>query len=251
MTASFRYGPAVSQEAALLLPRRARPPVVCLLHGGFWRQPHGRDQMDAIAADLAGRGFAVWNLGYRRIGEEGGGWPGTFEDVVAGVAHLTRLDGCDLDLGRVVVVGHSAGGHLALWYAAAQQGRAGRGGIRPAAAVGLAPIADLAGAHAADLGRGAVAELLGGPPERYPERYRDASPIERLPHGVRQLVLHGTADPAVPVELSRRYVCAAAAAGDAVELVELPGTGHMEYLEPASEAHAALCRWLATATGAA
>ena len=99
-------------------------------------------------------------------------------------------------------------------------------------------------AHELGLGGGAVTELLGGTPVEHPERYRCASPMAMLPLGARQLILHGTADRAVPLELSRRYVRASAAAGDDVELVELPGTGHMEYLDPQSEAHAVLRRWL-------
>jgi dipeptidyl aminopeptidase/acylaminoacyl peptidase len=120
--------------------------------------------------------------------------------------------------------------------------------VRVRAVAGLAPIADLASAYASRIGGEVVAELLGGPPAQYPERYRAASPIEMLPLGVRQLLLHGTADDAVPIELSRRYARAARAAGDSVELVELAGAGHMEYLAPGSEAHAVLCRWLRAST---
>ena len=248
-----RYGPLTDQEGDLHLPVRRRPPVVCLLHGGFWRMPWGRDQMAAIANDLTSRGLAVWNLEYRRLGGAQGGWPATMDDVASGVDHLGQLslEGVDLDLDRVVVVGHSAGGHLALWVAG--RGRRLHGQARPhpqprrvrlLAAVGLAPIADLAGAYERRVGGEAVAELIGGPPSQYPERCRDSSPSAMLPLGVRQLVLHGTADDVVPIELSRCYARAASEAGDTVELVELSGAGHMEYLDPSSEAHAILCRWL-------
>lgn len=100
---TIRYGSAPGQEGDLLLPSTSRPPVICLLHGGFWRMPYGRDQMTDVARDLAARGFAVWNLEYRRVGAPGGGWPGTLDDVGAGIAYLARLvaDGIDLDLGRV------------------------------------------------------------------------------------------------------------------------------------------------------
>jgi pimeloyl-ACP methyl ester carboxylesterase len=108
----------------------------------------------------------------------------------------------------------------------------------------LAPIADLARAFELKVGGDVVAELLGGTPSRYPERFRAASPIEMLPLRVRQLILHGTADDVVPIDFSRRYSRAAHAAGDTVELIELPGAGHMDYLDPSSEAHATLCRWL-------
>jgi acetyl esterase/lipase len=244
---TIRYGPSSDHEADLHLPAAARPPVVCLLHGGFWRMPYGRDQMTPLAAALASCGFAVWNLEYRRLGAPEGGWPATLDDVATGVNHLAevRAGGVDLDLDRVTVVGHSAGGHLALWVAARRQaGRAEPAAIPIRAAVGLAPVADLVRASERGLGGNAAAELMGGSPSQQPERYRAASPAEMLPLGVRQLILHGTADDTVAIDLSRDYARAAAAAGDAIELVELPDTGHMELLDPRSAAHATLRGWL-------
>lgn len=246
---AIRYGAAPDQEGDLHLPARPHPPVVCLLHGGFWRMPWARDQMTPLACALVTRGFAVWNLEYRRVGALGGGWPGTLDDALAGIAHLVSLaaDGIALDLDRVVVVGHSAGGHLAL-LAAARLCRRHMAGIRPAGVIGLAPVADLAAAARAGLGAGAVLELLGGTPESVPERYAAASPAARLPLGVEQLILHGNADESVPIVLSRRYARAAAAAGDTVDLVELAEAGHTEFLDPQSGAFAALAaaldRWL-------
>lgn len=206
--------------------------------------------MDAIASDLSARGFAVWNLEYGRVGAPEYEWQTATSDVAAGIDHLAQLaaDGAELDLERIAVVGHSAGGHLALAAAARSVWSTPRSAhLRVRVAVGQAPVADLAEAHRLDLGKGAVAELLGGSPAQVPERYRHASPIEMLPLRVRQLIMHGTADDVIPVELSRRYAQAAAAAGDAVELVELARAGHMEYLDPRSEAHGYLGRWLARA----
>lgn len=246
---TVRYGPDEGQAGDLWLPTRARPDVVCLLHGGFWRMPHGRDQFHAVAEDLARRGFAVWNLEYRRIGAAGAGWPGSFDDVVAAIEHLARLaaEGVDLDLTRVVVAGHSAGGQLALWAAGRQCADRKQGIARPvpiAAVVGLAPVADLVRAHALGLGGGAVAELLGGTPAQQLARYQAASPHLMLPMIIPQLLIHGRHDDAVPIEMSRNYASAARAAGDPVESVELPDGGHMDFLDPASSAHAALCEWL-------
>lgn len=235
-----RYGTFPSQEGDLYLPGVRRPPVVCLLHGGFWRAPHGRDQLAAVAADLAGRGYAVWNLGYRRLGEAGGGWPGTLEDAAAGLDHLASLahEGCDLDLDRIVVAGHSAGGQLALWLGARAAG------VRPRAVAGLAAASDLRALWERGLGAQAAGGFLGGSPAQHPDRYAAASPRERLPLGVPQLILHGEQDGDLPLAIAREYAEAARGAGDAIEFVPLAGMGHMDPLDPGSEAHAVFCRWL-------
>lgn len=142
-----------------------------------------------------------------------------------------------------------AAGHLALWAAGRSHARnTSLPGVHIQAVVGLAPVADLAEAYVRKVGGEAVVELLGGTPGQYPDRLRAASPLEMLPLRVRQLILHGTADDAVPFELSRGYARAAEAAGDTVEILELPGTGHMEYLDPDSDAHAILRRWLLAST---
>jgi acetyl esterase/lipase len=247
---TLAYGPDPNQQGDLYLPETTSPPVVCLLHGGFWRSHRSRDLMVPLAADLVARGFAVWNLEYRRIGQPGGGWPGTLLDVAAGIDHLAAIaeEGVPLDLTRVSAAGHSAGGHLALWSAARH--RASAAGLLPpprvrvAAAAGLGPVADLQRAFALRLGNDVVAELLGGSPSERPDAYRMADPIALLPAGARSLVVHGTADDVVPIEVGRSYVEAARAAGDDATLAALSGVGHLEFLDPRSEAHAVLCRWL-------
>lgn len=246
---AIAYGPAESRRADLYVPTTTRPPVVCLLHGGFWRMPHSRAQLDPVARDLAARGLAVWNMEYRRLGAASAGWPGTFDDVAAGLDHLTSLvaEGTDLDLDRIIVAGHSAGGQLALWSAA--RGRRSSllrvpTRVRPIAAAGLAPIVDLVRAFGLGAGDGAVAELLGGSPSEHPARYAAASPLALLPLGVPHLIVHGVADEVLPVETVRDYARAAQAAGDQVQFTELSRAGHMDYLDPGSEAHAVLRRWL-------
>jgi acetyl esterase/lipase len=244
---TIAYGPSADQVADLHLPRTPRPPIVCLLHGGFWRMPYDRDQMTAIADDLASRGLAVWNLEYRRLGGVDAAWPATMDDVAAGIDHLAQLSdqGIDLDLDRVTVVGHSAGGQLALWVAGrSRSAHADAPRVRIVRVVGLAPIADLALAYESRVGGDAVAQLLGGTPSEHPDRLRASSPIEMVPLGVRQLILHGIDDRVVPIDLSRRYARAAGGAGDTVDLIELPGTGHMEFLDPDTHAHTLLARWL-------
>jgi acetyl esterase/lipase len=249
---TIAYGPSPDHVGDLYLPRHAahrrsgRAPVVGLLHGGFWRMPYGRDHIAPIAVDLAHRGFAVWNLEYRRIGTAGGGWPGTLQDVGAGIDHLATLaeDGEPIDLDRVTVVGHSAGGHLALWCALKDKVRGD--GFQPqrvkvSGAVGLAAVADLALAHELRCGNGAVENFLGGSPGEVAARYRSTSPAEMLPIGVKQLLVHGSIDVDVPVVISRRYAAAATAAGDDVDFIELADADHMDFIDPSSDAHAAWC----------
>jgi acetyl esterase/lipase len=245
---TIAYGPLPDQVGDLYTPDRANAPMICLLHGGFWRVPYGRDNIAPIAMDLMERGFAVWNLEYRRVGS-GGGWPCTLQDVGEGIDHLATLaaQGASIDLKSVTVIGHSAGGHLALW-SAQRDPRRGNGyepkRVRINAAVGLAPVADLALAYELRCGNGAVEDLLGGSPGEWPTRYRTTSPAQMLPLNVKQLIIHGTNDADVPIDISRRYAEAAQAAGDDIRFIELPGASHMDFVDPHAHAHATLCRWL-------
>jgi 3-dehydroquinate dehydratase type II len=231
-TLSFGDGP--ERIGDLRLPEGSGPhPVVALIHGGFWRDQWTRDTLDGIAVDLATRGYATWNFEYRRVGD-GGGWPSTADDVAAGLDVLADLaDTYPLDPARVAVTGHSAGGQLALWAAARHRFPSVRRGamprIRPAAALLLAPITDLIEAHWQGVGNGAVEAFLRRTPTDGMDRYQEASPLELLPIGVPQVVVHGSADDQVPAEMSRRY---AGAADDEVDFLELPGTGHFEVIDP-------------------
>jgi acetyl esterase/lipase len=234
-----RYGSHPDQVANLHLPAAEGGPWPCvlLIHGGFWRERWDRTLMTPLAIDLAARGFAAWNIEYRRIGQEGGGWPGTLADVAAAADGLANI--ADVDQARLVVVGHSAGGHLALWLGARTGGR-----IRLRAAVSQAGVADLAQAHADDLGSGAVAELIGGGPADLPERYADADPAARVPLAVRQLLVHGSADDVVPPTQSRAYAVRAKAAGDEIELVEIAGADHFDVVDPTHDAWRAVVKRL-------
>jgi len=222
--------------------------VAVLIHGGFWRARYDLRLEDRLVADLAGRGWAVWNLEYRRLGwRSRGGWPATFEDVSGGIDHLGRLD-APFDLSRVVAIGHSAGGQLALWAAARPGLPAGAPGagpsVRLSGAVSQAGVLDLREAARLGLSRHAAESFLGGPARKLPQHYELASPVERLPLGVPQLLVHGEADEVVPIDLSRRYARRAAEAGDPCELVELPGVGHDEHLDPGSAAWAPVTTWM-------
>jgi acetyl esterase/lipase len=238
-----RYGRDRNQLGHLHLPLEAGPhPVAVVLHGGFWRAIWNLKLMEKVSADLALRGWAAWNIEYRRTGMmAGGGWPHTFTDVAAAVDHIAALaEEHGLDPGRVATVGHSAGGHLAIWAAARPRLPAGAPGagpvVVPRLAVGLAPVTDLVRAHELGVGGQAVARFIGGTPDQFPERYDVANPAAHLPLGVSQVIVHGEDDGAVPVALSREYVAAATAAGDDVELVTIPDEGHMSCIETQSKA---------------
>jgi len=245
--ARHRYaGDHPVQVADLHVPRGDGPfPVAVVLHGGYWQATYGKLTTRPLCADLAGHGWAAWNVEYRRLGRgQGGGWPATFADVAAAIDHLAGLGDPRLDLGRAVVVGHSAGGQLALWAAARPGLPAGAPGAGPRVALGailgLAPVTDLSAA-------GAVARtLLGGSPREVPERFAQADPLRRLPPPVPTLVVHAADDATVPVGDSRRYVAAARARGGDVTLVEPRAGGHRAVIGPGTPAWAAAAGWLAT-----
>ena len=226
------YGREASQVANLHLPAGEGPfPVVVLLHGGFWRAGWDRTLMTPLARDLAERGVAAWNVEYRRVGEAGGGWPGTFLDVAAAVDHLPSIEALDLE--RVVACGHSAGGHLALWLAARTRLPAGAPGaapkVRVRAAVAQAAVADLRGGWESGFGREQMSALLGGGPADVPERYRAADPTSLAPFGLPQLLVHGALDDVVPLEQSRSF---ARATGSDAELVEFADADHFDVIDP-------------------
>ena len=238
------YGDEPSQFGELRLPARGEGPwpVACVVHGGYYRARYELGYIGHLAAALARDGVATWSIEYRRIGEAGGGWPGTFVDVGAGLDALRQLaPRYALDQSRVLSIGHSAGGQLALWLASRPRLPPGSAlsasdPLPVAGVVALAPVADLGRASRLGLSDGIVDELLGGTPESVPERYQLTSPMDRLPLRVPQLVIHGTADDAVPLELSQTYAAAAQAAGDRVELLVLPGADHFDIIDPRAPA---------------
>jgi len=226
MTHGIRYGAGEFHFGDLRVPTGRRPhPVVVVIHGGFWRAAYDLTHTAEMAEALTHRGVATWNIEYRRIGHQGGGYPGTLDDVASAVRHLARIaPDHGLDPHRIVAAGHSAGGHLALWLAASEplQG-----------AVSLGGVADLRRAYELKLSNTVVGEFLGGSPDQVPGRYRAASPIERLPARVPVRLVHGQADDIVPIEIAERYAAAARAKGQDCRLVRLD-CGHFDVVRPHS-----------------
>ena len=236
------YGSERQQFGELRLPPGPGPhPVAVVIHGGFWKAAYALDLMDSLSSAITAAGLATWNIEYRRVGEPGGGWPGTFRDVSAATNHL-RVVARDhpIDLTRVATIGHSAGGHLALWLAARPRiwktdPLFEADPLRVGSAVSLAGVPDLARAFREKVGGGAVGALMGGGPGEKAERYLACSPAELLPLGVAQTLVHAEGDKIVPFDLSYAYAGRAKAAGDNARLVRVPG-GHFEIINPATPA---------------
>ncbi len=206
-----RYGDDPSQYGVL----SGAGPVAVLIHGGFWKAQYGLDLMDALAEDLAARGWVAWNIEYRRLGN-GGGVPETLDDVGAAIDLLAEFD--SVDRSRVVAIGHSAGGHLAAWAATRENPRVAVTGV-----VSQAGVLDLQRARELRLSDGVVDRFLGDQPTSL------VSPIERLPLGVPALLTHGGRDDTVPLEISERFARASGAT-----LVVEPDEDHYGHLDPAN-----------------
>jgi acetyl esterase/lipase len=238
------YGTDSLQFGELFRPTGVRrSPVAILIHGGCWVAQIDGKHIRSLARALADLGVTVWSIEYRRVGHPGAGWPGTFEDVAAGVDYVRQLAGAlDLDTTRVVVAGHSAGGHFALWVGARSKLPAGAPGasapFRPKAVLGISPVPDLTviAAQPQPVCGPAVNRLIGGSLAEQPERYRLASPAKLVPLGVEQVLLVGAADPVTPADWSRSYFDLATKAGDQVKLRVVPNAGHFEVVAPATAA---------------
>jgi len=234
------YGDDPLQFGELRLPKGAGPhPVATLIHGGCWLSEFDITHLRKLAAAITETGVATWALEYRRVGNPGGGWPGTFQDVARGADHLRGLaKSYPLDLDRVLAVGHSAGGHLALWLAARtkltdREPFRAENPVLPGAVLALAPAPDLAYLYEQAACDSVIDKLLGGSPGSQPDRYAMASPMNLVPLGVPHILLLGQHDDNwTPV--GRRYFDRAMAAGDDVRVVEAPESGHFEMIDPDS-----------------
>ncbi len=224
------YGTDLNQFLDVRMPRTRAPHSVLLnIHGGYWRVKYDLGHTGHLCEALRIAGIATFNTEYRRVGNRGGGWPGTFEDIRSAYRFVQQHhDRFHLDLGRLVVMGHSAGAQLALCLAAHEPS------LRRV--ISLAGVVDLKQAFALHLSHDAVVDFLGGKPDAVPEHYREADPMELNIRQGRQWLLHGREDDIVPPEFSRNYVAQKKKAGESVELLEIPHAGHFDLIDPASEA---------------
>jgi acetyl esterase/lipase len=203
------------------------------IHGGFWRAKYDLQHAGHLCAALTANGIATFNLEYRRVGNPGGGWPGTFEDVSNGLKYIQQQAAEHrIDTKRIVVMGHSAGGQLALCLA--HRAPEVRG------VVSLAGVLDLQRTYELHLSNDAVVELLGGSPQQVPEHYHEASPMEVSIPAVNQLIVHGTKDDIVPIAFSRDYARMKKQRAEHVHLLELDGAGHFDVIDPLSNAWQAI-----------
>jgi acetyl esterase/lipase len=237
----LRYGDLPDQVADVRLPAGdGVAPLVVVVHGGFWMAEFDRAHAGPQSVGLADAGYVVATVDYRRVGQRGGGWPGTFDDLAALTDVVPSLVAGALpdrvDTTRTVLVGHSAGAHLAAWAAARHRlpkespwHRAQPLDVR---VVSLAGVLDLEQSERLGLGGHAARHLLDGSPRRQRDRYALANPAALVPTGGHLIAVHGTRDEIVPVEMSRRYVDRARAAGDQAELVEIAGCGQLELIDP-------------------
>jgi len=234
------YGDDALHFADLWMPTGEGPhPGAIGIHGGFWRNRYGLDHFGHVCAALTARGLATWNIEYRRIGDASGGWPGTFNDVAAAANYLfDHAAKLNIDPARIVVIGHSAGGHLASWLASManvpEESPIRDEPLDLCGAIPLAGLLDLRMTWAQGLGSGAVVELLGGAPDDVPDRYDAASPFTLAPSPAPHVVVHGSNDVLVPARMSARYRTEASKLGADVELLTLRNASHFDVIDPES-----------------
>ncbi len=242
--ARVAYGADPNQFLELRLPPAPGPyPILLNIHGGYWRAEYDLAHAGHLCQALRAAGVATFNVEYRRVGNPGGGWPGTFDDIRSAYRFLRQEHSrFHVDPDRLVVMGHSAGGQLALCLAAHETSLHN--------VISLAGVVDLRQAYALHLSHDAVAEFLGGNPSQVPEHYREADPMALSIPQARQWLLHGREDDTVPAEFSRNYVARKKKAGESAQLLETPQAGHFELIDPAADAFKHVRSTVLSAVGA-
>jgi acetyl esterase/lipase len=228
--ARLAYGTDLNQFGDLRLPKGTGPfAVVMNIHGGYWRAMYNLSHAGHLCAALTAKNLVTWNVEYRRVGNPGGGWPGTFEDIASAYRFLPQIaKRYNLDTANIVVMGHSAGGQLAFCLASHEP--------TVKRAVSLAGVVDLQQAFDLHLSNDAVVDFLGGKPKDVPEHYREADPVQLKIPKATQWLIHGAADDTVPAFFSRNYAEQKKTAGEDVHYLEISTAGHFELIDPRSTA---------------
>ena len=250
------YGKDSLQFGQLRLPEREGPhPVIIIIHGGCWLSQYDLQHISPLATELTKEGFATWSLEYRRVGSEGGGWPNTFLDVAQGADYLRELaKKFPLDLNRVITLGHSAGGHLALWLAARHK----LSSVSPlytnnplliSGVVSLAGVGDLSLPEYQAICGSVVPKLMGGNPSQVPDRYAHGSPIELLPLDIPQILIQGAEDSTVSLTSAQAYHETAQKSGDKTDLVVIQDAGHFEVVIPTTTCYSEVRKAVLALTG--
>jgi acetyl esterase/lipase len=227
------YGADSLQFGELRLPSGQEPhPVIVLVHGGCWMSKFDITHIRKLAAAFTKAGIATWTIEYRRVGDPGGGWPGTFDDIAKGADHLVIIaEQYKLNLNRVIVAGHSAGGHFAIWLSKRPAEWLPK--LEPTAVLALAPVADLASLHERRVCGDVVDKLMGGSPEQYPKRYQLASGTARLPLHIPQYIIIGKLDKYWAPD-GHKYIALAKQRGNVPNVIHASESGHFEMIDPDS-----------------
>jgi acetyl esterase/lipase len=244
------YGPHPLNFGDLWLPANSKPaPLVVFFHGGWWKSKRDLAYASHLCDALKKEGIAAWSVEYRRVGETGGGWPFTFQDVAAGLSYVPTLaKSYPLDLSRVITMGHSAGGHLAFWVAGMhhldpaselsshQPPVPLRGCIALAGPVDLRLTIDLSGFFKFAHDKQEVYDLMGGTPTDHPERYKQGNPGALLPFNIPQILIQGTKDDQIPADLPTRWAEMSRRTGDTATVTMIPKADHLDVVDPNSQA---------------
>jgi acetyl esterase/lipase len=250
----IHYGPGEYQFGDLRLPAgvaKEPVPLVVFVHGGWWKSAYDLTYAGHLCGALKSAGVATWSIEYRRVGFTGGGWPATFQDVAAGCDYVATLaKSYPLDLGRVIAMGHSAGGHLAFWLGGRhhvpetspihepRSKVALHGVIALAGAVDLRLTCDLSGYFTFAHDKHEVYSLMGGSPADFQDRYRAGNPGDLLPLGMQQILIQGAEDDQIPPELPGRWAEMARRQGDTVTVTIIASADHFDVVDPQSKAWA-------------
>lgn len=242
-----QYGTDPHQTGDLYIPAQKSKGTVCLFHGGFWKMPYDKSQLDAVAVKLVENTFCVWNIEYRRVGYLPQGYPETFIDAIAAINQLASLSKKYPQLAPrpLYVAGHSAGGHLSLWLGN-HKARLGKHALTivPDAFIGLAPVVDLVESYRDMQRREFITAFLGCTPDENRDIYHQTSPIALLPAQGKQVIFHGEHDEVLPIGEIDDYARQARQNGTPVEQIYIAQGTHMDFCDPDSSSTSRFIHWL-------